>query len=93
MQSKPPTLTNGMVLIDPSNMTQAPNNRIPEIFQPKTARILERYRKLLEKSFQPANKVMRQDYNSANLGRSYMDEFGGTNPVSLSPYLNSFIQS
>lgn len=74
-------------------MAQQPNNRIPELFQPKTARVLERYHKLIQKQFPLANTATQQRYNSANLGRSYMDEFGGTNPVSLSPYLNSFIQS
>ena len=74
-------------------MAQQPNNRIPEIFQPKTARVLERYHKLIQKQFPLANTATQQRYNSANLGRSYMDEFGGTNPVSLSPYLNSSIQS
>jgi hypothetical protein len=65
--------------------------RIPDLFKPKAERILDRYRRLLEGRNKPVNAVLRNNYNSDQLGRSYMDEFGGTNPTTLNSYLNSFI--
>lgn len=65
--------------------------RIPDLFKPKTERILDRYRRLVEGRNKPVSGVLRTNYNGENLGRSYMDDFGGTNPVTLGSYLNSFV--